>query len=55
MQFQSVPAFKKAVDDSNSYAMYTISKEEHSRSSSFAVAQSTLQHLFSVEMDGTFS
>jgi len=55
MQFQSVPAFKKAVDDSDSYAMYTISKEEHSRSSSFAVAQSILQHLLSVEMDGTFS
>jgi hypothetical protein len=55
MQFQSVPAFKKAVDDSDSYAMYTIAKEEHSRSSSFAVAQSILQHLLSVDMDGTFS
>ena len=38
MLLRSVPAFKKAVDDSDSYAMYTIAKEEHSRSSSFAVA-----------------
>ncbi len=49
------PAFKKAVDDSDSYAIYTIAKEEHSRSSSFAVAQSIFQQLLSVKMDGTFS
>jgi hypothetical protein len=55
MLLRSVPAFKKAVDDSDSYAMYTIAKEEHSRSSSFAVAQSIFQQLLSVKMDGTFS
>jgi hypothetical protein len=53
-QLRSVPAFKQAVDDSDSYAMYTITKEEHSRSSSFAVAQSIFQQLLSVKMDGTF-
>jgi hypothetical protein len=35
--------------------MFTIAKEEHSRSSSFAVAQSIFQQLLSVKMDGTFS
>ena len=55
MHLRSVPAFKKAVDDSDSYAMFTIAKEEHSRSSSFAVAQSIFQQLLSVKMDGTFS
>ena len=35
--------------------MYTIAKEEHYRSSSFAVAQSIFQQLLSVKMDGTFS
>ena len=54
MHLRSVPAFKKAVDDSDSYAMYTIAKEEHSRSSSFAVAQSIFQQLLSVKIDGTF-
>ena len=34
MQLRFFPAFKKAVDDSDSYAMYTIAKEEHSRASS---------------------
>jgi hypothetical protein len=55
MLLRSVPAFKKAVDDSDSYAMFTIAKQEHSRSSSFAVAQSIFQQLLSVKMDGTFS
>jgi hypothetical protein len=55
MHLRSVPAFKKAVDDSDSYAMFTIAKEEHSRSSSFAVAQSIFQQLLSVKKDGTFS
>jgi hypothetical protein len=55
MQLRSVPAFKKAVDDNDSYAMYTIAKEEHSRSSSFAVVQSIFQQLLSVKMDGPFS
>jgi hypothetical protein len=55
MLLRSVPAFKKAVDDNDSYAMYTIAKQEHSRSSSFAVAQSIFQQLLSVKMDGTFS
>ena len=48
IHLRSVPAFKKAVDDSDSYAMYY-------RSSSFAVAQSIFQQLLSVKMDGTFS
>ena len=55
MHLRSVPAFKKAVDDSDSYAMYMIAKEEHSRSSSFAVAQNVFQQLLSIKMDGTFS
>ena len=55
MHLRSIPAFKKAVDDSDSYAMYMIAKEEHSRSSSFAVAQNVFQQLLSIKMDGTFS
>ena len=55
MHLRSVQAFKKAVNDSDSYAMYTIAKEEHSRSSSFAVGQNVFQQLLSIKMDGTFS
>jgi hypothetical protein len=55
MHLRSVPAFQKAVDDSDSYAMYMIAKEEHTRSSSFAVAQNVFQQLLSIKMDGTFS
>jgi len=55
MHLRSVPAFQKAVDDSDSYAMYMIAKEEHSRSSSFAVAQNVFQQLLNIKMDGTFS
>ena len=55
MLLRSVQAFRKAVDDNDSYAMYSIAKQEHSRSSSFAVAQSIFQQILSVKLDGTFS
>ena len=35
--------------------MFTIAKDEHSRSSSFAVAQSTFQQLLNIKKTGTFA
>ena len=55
MLLRSVDAFNKAVDDNDSYAMYTIAKDEHSRSSSFAVASSCFGSLMSITKDGSFS
>ena len=54
MHFRSVVAFTKASVDNDSYAMFTIAKDEHSRSSSFAVAQSTFQQLLNIKKTGTF-
>ena len=55
MHLHSVVAFTKATDDNDSYAMYEIAKDEHSRSSSFAVAQSTFQQLLNIKKTGTFA
>ena len=53
MHLRSVVAFTKATDDNDSNAMFTIAKDEHSRSSSFAVAQCTFQQLLSIKKTGT--
>jgi hypothetical protein len=55
MHLRSVVAFTKATDDNDSYAMFSIAKDEHSRSSSFAVAQSNFQQLLNIKKTGTFS
>jgi len=55
MHLCSVEAFNKAADDNDSYAMYMIAKDEHSRSSSFAVAQSLFQQLLVIKKTGTFA
>ena len=55
MHLRSVEAFNKTADDNDSYAMYTIAKDEHSRSSSFAVAQSLFQQLLVIRKTGTFA
>jgi len=51
MHFRSVTAS----DDNDSYAMYTIAKNENSRSSSFAVAQSLFTQLLTTRKTGTFA
>jgi hypothetical protein len=55
MDLRSVVAFTKATDDNDSYAMFSIAKDEHSRSSSFAVAQSTFQQLLNIKKTGTLA
>ena len=55
MHLRSVGAFTKAIDDNDSYAMFTIAKNEHSRSSSFAVALHIFQQLMTIKKDGSFS
>jgi len=55
MHLRSVAAVTTASDDNDSYAMYTIAKNEHSRSSSFAVAQSLFQSLLAIRKTGTFA
>ena len=55
MHLRSVGAFTKAIDDNDSYAMFTIAKDEHSRSSSFAVALHIFQQLMTIKKDGSFS
>jgi len=55
MHLRSVVAFTNASDDNDSFAMYTIAKNEHSRSSSFAVAQSLFQSLLAIRKTGTFA
>ena len=55
MHLRSVGAFTKAIDDNDSYAMFTIAKVEHSRSSSFAVALYIFQQLMTIKKDGSFS
>jgi hypothetical protein len=52
MHLRSVDAFPKAVDDNDSFAMFSIAKNVHSRSSSFAVALHIFQQL---KKDGSFS
>jgi len=54
MHLRSVVAFTKATDDNDSYAKYSIAKDENSRSSSFAVAQSNFQQLLNIKKTGTF-
>jgi len=55
LHLRSVAAFLTPSDDNDSYAMYTIAKNEHSRSSSFAVAQSLFQQLLAIKKTGTFA
>ena len=55
MHLRSVGAFTKAINDNDSYAMFTIAKHEHSRSSSFAVALHIFQQLMTIKKDGSFS
>jgi len=55
LHLRSVAAFMTASDDNDSFAMYTIAKNEHSRSSSFAVAQSLFQSLLAIRKTGTFA
>jgi hypothetical protein len=55
MHLRSVGAFTKAIDDNDSYAMFTVAKVEHSRSSSFAVALHIFQQLMNIKKDGSFS
>ncbi len=55
MHLPSVEAFTKAADDNDSYAMYKIARDEHSRSSSFAVAHSSFLQLLGIKKDGSFS
>ena len=54
LHLRSVAAFLTASDDNDSYGMYSIAKNEHSRSSSFAVAQSVFQQLLAIRKTGTF-
>jgi len=44
MHLRSVGAFTKAIDDNDSYAVFSIAKDEHSRSSSFAVLLQEMQN-----------
>jgi hypothetical protein len=55
MHLCSVGAFTKAIDDNDSYAMFSIAKDEHSRSSSFVVALHIFQQLMTIKKDGSFS
>ncbi len=55
MHLRSVGAFTKAIDDNDPYAMFTIAKDEHFRSSSFAVVLHILQQVMTIKKDGSFS
>jgi len=52
IHLRSVAVFLTASDNNDSYAMYTIAKNEHS---SFAVAQSLFQQLLTIRNTGTFA
>jgi len=55
MHLRSVGAFTKAIDDNDSYALFTIAKDEHFRSSSFAVVLHIFQQVMTIKKDGSFS
>ena len=55
MHLRTVEAFNKATNDNDSFAMYTIAKDQHARSTSFAVAQSTFRNLLNITKTGSFA
>jgi len=55
MLLRSVLAFVTVFNDNDSFAMYCIAKDNHTCTSSFAVAQSTFHQLLSIKMTGTFA
>jgi len=55
MNLRSVGAFTKAIDDNDSYAMFSIAKDEHSRSSCFSVALHIFKQLMTIKKIGSFS
>ena len=55
MHLHNVEAFNKATNDNDSFAMYTIAKDQHARSTSFAVAQSTFRNLLNITKTGSFA
>jgi hypothetical protein len=55
MHLRSVGAFTKVIDDNDSYAMFSIAKDEHSRSTSSAVALHIFQQLMTIKKVGSVS
>jgi hypothetical protein len=55
MLLRLVLAFVTVFNDNDSFAMYCIAKDNHTCTSSFAVAQSTFHQLLSIKKTGTSS